>query len=131
MVKSRAIFCDRDGTLIKTKVKKNKPYAINDPKKLHIFKESYLVCNLLKTKYKLFITTNQPDVGKKQVKKKLVTHINNKIKKELKISKVYNCLCNSNKCKFKKPNSGMIKKATKEFNIDLKKATWLEIDGRI
>ena len=72
MVKSRAIFFDRDGTLIKTKVKKNKPYAINDPKKLHIFKESYLACNLLKTNYKLFITTNQPDVGKTS-KKKLVT----------------------------------------------------------
>jgi|TARA_B110000483_G_scaffold243592_1_gene334382 D-glycero-D-manno-heptose 1,7-bisphosphate phosphatase len=122
VVKKPAIFFDRDGTLVKTNVKNNKPLAINNIDKLHIFKKSYKICNLLKEKYKIFIITNQPDVEKKKVKKKDVVFINNKIRKELDITKVYNCYCTSNSCKFRKPNSGMITKAAKEFNIDLKKS---------
>jgi len=122
VVKKPAIFFDRDGTLIKTIVRNNKPFAINNKNKLHIFKNSYVVCNLLKKKYKIFIVTNQPDVEKKKVKKKDVIFINNKIKKKLDIVKVYNCYCSSDSCKFRKPNSGMITKAAKEFNIDLKKS---------
>lgn len=122
MVKKPAIFFDRDGTLIKTSVRNNKPFAINNIDKLDIYKASYKVTNLLKKKYKLFIVTNQPDVAQKKIKKKDVISINNKIRNELKISKVYNCFCNSNDCKFRKPNSGMIKKAAKEFNIDLNKS---------
>ena len=72
MVKKPAIFFDRDGTLIKTNVRNNKPFAINNKNKLHIFKKSYKVCSLLKKKYKIFIVTNQPDVEKRKVKKKML-----------------------------------------------------------
>lgn len=134
MVKIPAIFFDRDGTLIKTKIKKSKPIAINDIKKLNIYKQSYIVCELLKKKFKLFIVTNQPDVEKKKEKKSAVMSVNNKLKKELGILKVYNCFCKSEKCKFRKPNPGMIIKAAREYNIDLKKSyligdRWKDIES--
>ena len=50
MVKKPAIFFDRDGTLIKTSVRNNKPFAINNIDKLDIYKASYKVTNLLKKK---------------------------------------------------------------------------------
>ncbi len=122
MVKKPAIFFDRDGTLIKTNIRNSKPIANNNIKELSFIKNSYKVCKFLKKKFKLFIVTNQPDVGSKKVKKKDVISINSKIKKKLKISKIYNCYCNKNNCKFKKPNPGMIKRAAKEFDIDLKRS---------
>ena len=122
MVKEPAIFFDRDGTLIKTNIKNSKPIANNNIEKLSFFKDSYKVCKFLKKKFRLFIVTNQPDVGSKKIKKKDVISINNKIKNKLKISKMYNCYCYKTNCKFKKPNPGMITKAAKEFNIDLKKS---------
>ena len=122
MVKKPAIFFDRDGTLIKTNIINSKPIANNNIKELSFLKNSYKVCKFLKKKFKLFIVTNQPDVGSKKVKKKNVLTINSKIKNKLKISKIYNCYCYKNYCKFKKPNPGMIIKAAKEFDIDLKKS---------
>ena len=72
MVKEPAIFFDRDGTLIKTNVKNSKPIANNNIEKLSFFKDSYKVCKFLKKKFRLFIVTNQPDVGSKKIKKKNV-----------------------------------------------------------
>ncbi len=134
MVKKSAIFFDRDGTLIKTNIRNSKPIANNNIEKLSFLKNSYKVCNFLKEKFKLFVVTNQPDVGSKKVKKKDVKSINSKIKKELNISKIYNCYCHKNNCKFKKPNPGMIKKAAKEFDIDLKRSymigdRWKDIES--
>ena len=37
----------------------------------------------------------------------------------------------SNKSWYKKPNPGMLIKAVKKYNIDIKKVFWLAIDGKI
>ena len=50
MVKKPAIFFDRDGTLIKTNVLNNKPFAINNINKLNVYKSSYKLCKILKKK---------------------------------------------------------------------------------
>ena len=62
--KLKAIFFDRDGTLIKTKLSKdNKPIAIKNIKELEIYQSVKKILNKLSKDYLIFLITNQPDVG--------------------------------------------------------------------
>ena len=70
----------------------------------------------------IFIITNQPDVGRKKNTKKNVKKINDYLLKTLPITKIYTCYCSTNNCKYRKPKPGMILKASKEYNLDLKKS---------
>ena len=73
--------------------------------------------------------TNQPDVARKKNLKKNVIEINRYLRKQLPIKKIYTCYCKSNKCKYRKPNIGMLIDASKKYKLDLKKVLLLEIDG--
>ncbi len=121
MVKcNKALFFDRDGTIIKSNLSKDrKPLAIKELKECKIFPSAKKILSILKKDYLIFLITNQPDVGRGQNTKKNVNEINNFIKKKLPIKKIYTCYCNNNKCKFRKPNSGMLKDAQKKYNINL------------
>ena len=78
--KNKAVFFDRDGTLIKTFTnKRNKPIAIktlNDFKLLNNVKQ---IVNKLSKKYLIIVLTNQPDVARGKNSKKNVKEINNKL----------------------------------------------------
>ena len=133
MVKKKAIFFDRDGTLIKTKKIKNKPKAIKNIDECKIFPSVKWILNKLSKKYLLFIITNQPDVFTKDNTKENVLEINNFLKKKLPIKKIFSCYCKNDQCDFRKPNIGMLKKATKIYNLDLSKSfiigdRWRDID---
>jgi len=54
----KAVFFDRDGTLIKTFVKKNKPLSINNIKDLKLFNNAKFVIDRLSKNYKIFIIRN-------------------------------------------------------------------------
>lgn len=133
MVKKRAIFFDRDGTLIKTKKQKNKPKAIKNLKECKIFPSVKWILKKLSKKYLLFIITNQPDVFIKKNTKQNVLEINNFLKKKLPIKRIFTCYCKNDKCNFRKPNIGMLKKAKQIYNIDLSKSfiigdRWRDVD---
>ena len=51
-----------------------------------------------------------------------MVEINKYLKNQLPIKRIYTCYCESNKCKYRKPNIGMLKDAAKKYKIDLKKA---------
>ncbi len=121
MVKNKkAIFFDRDGTIIRSRISKNKkPLAIKELKECKIYPSAKKIFNKLKKDYLIFLITNQPDVGRGINTKKNVTEINNLLKKKLPIKKIYTCYCEDDKCKFRKPNSGMLKEASKKYKINL------------
>ena len=87
----------------------------------------------LSKKYFLFIITNQPDVFTKKNTKQNVLEINNFLKRKLPIKKIFTCYCKNDKCNFRKPNIGMLKKAKQIYNVDLSKSfvigdRWRDID---
>ena len=90
MVKKRkAIFFDRDGTIIKTKISKdNKPIAIKNLNECKIFLSTKKILKKLKQNYLIFVITNQPDVARKKNLKKNVTEINRYLKNQLPIKKI-------------------------------------------
>lgn len=136
MVKNKkAIFFDRDGTLIKTKYSKdNKPLAIKSINEIKIFPSVKKILKSLKDEYLIFIITNQPDVQRKKNTKRNVIEINNYLKKKLPIKNIYTCFCSDKKCKYRKPNPGMMLDASKKYKVDLKKSyvvgdRWKDVDA--
>ena len=124
MVKSnKAIFFDRDGTLIKTFVsKKNIPIAIKKINDFKLIKNTKSVIKKLSKKYLIIVITNQPDVSRGKNSKASVLKINFKLSKLLHIDKIFTSYSDSDKNFMRKPNPGMIYLAKKKFNINLKKS---------
>ena len=124
MVKSnKAIFFDRDGTLIKTFVsKKNIPIAIKKFKDFKLIKNTKYVIQQLSKKYLIIVITNQPDVSRGKNSKKNVLKINFELSKILNIDKIYTSYSDNDKNFMRKPNPGMIYLAKKNFNINLNRS---------
>ena len=118
-MKSKAIFLDRDGTLIKDTGYLHKvedieflPGVVDALKKLKAFK--------------LFIITNQAGISKKNFLLEDMHRVNAFISKELlnhkiKIEHIYYCPhAPQDNCQCRKPKTMLIKSAQKEYDIDLK-----------
>lgn len=73
--------------------------------------------------YEVVIISNQAGSIKGFFKKELLEKIKRKLKKELRIKHIYYCLHHQDytgACECRKPKPGLILKAAKELNIDLK-----------
>lgn len=119
----KAIFLDRDGVLVKAPMVNNKPTSIKELRKIITFKGLRKILKALKKKYILIMITNQPDVSRNKTKKKDVKKINEYLKSFFYLRDVYVCYHdNKDKCDCRKPKPGMMLKAKKKWNIDLKKS---------
>ena len=75
------------------------------------------------SKFKVFVITNQPDVGRGLIKKETLKKMHKSLKKNIKINKIFTCIHKpEKKCKCRKPSPEMIFKAAKLYKIDLKKS---------
>ena len=123
---NRAIFLDRDGIINKSIIQNQ---ISRSPRNLKEFKINHTIkkyLNFFKKKFFfIIIITNQPEVKRGLLKKKMVNYFHNKIKKELPIDKIYVCYDTDNRSFFRKPNPGMLIKASKEFKINLKKSYFI------
>ena len=119
----KAVFFDRDGTLIETFFSKKKiPIAIKHIKDLRIARGSKEVINKLSKKYLIFIITNQPDVSRGKNTKQNVININSKLKNVLKIDDIFTSYSSDDSNRMRKPNPGMIYLARKKYRIKLEKS---------
>jgi D-glycero-D-manno-heptose 1,7-bisphosphate phosphatase len=121
---NKAVFLDRDGVLVKSFVKKGKAYAPIRFKDFKIYKDSEKCIKKLKSHgFMTIVVTNQPDVGKKLISEETLRKMHTVLKKKTKISKIYTCIHTSEqKCKCRKPMSGMLIEAAKVDQINLKKS---------
>ncbi len=119
---SKAVFLDRDGVINKPIIVKGKGYAPRLLKDFKIFpKVKNDVKKLKSNGFKVFVVTNQPDIANKLMKKKTLNDMHKLLKKKIPVDKIFYCPHNkSDKCKCRKPNPGMIIKATKNSKIYLK-----------
>lgn len=120
-MKNKAIFLDRDGT-----INRDMHYSA-DVSRLRVFKNAATAIKKLNDAgYKVIVVSNQSGIARKYFKKKDVEKLNKIIidrlgKRKAKIDAVYFCPHHPNKnCSCRKPKSGMILKAKKDFNLDIK-----------
>jgi len=121
----KAVFLDRDGTVIIDRI------YLNDPNGIEVYKESYEALQLLHNEgYLIFLITNQSGVARGLVEEANVKIINKIIiddfgSKGTLISEAYYCPHPvDGGCICRKPNAGMLEQAAKEYDLDLKKS-WM------
>ena len=122
--KSKAVFVDRDGTLNEDT---SYPHKIE-----HFFILPGVIEGLkkLSKEYIFIIITNQSGIGRGIFTEEDFHIFNNHLisvleKEGIEIKKTYHCQHRpEDKCSCRKPNITNIKRASKEFNIDLKKS-WM------
>lgn len=134
--KNKAIFLDRDGVI---NIDKGHVHTI---KNFVFYKDVFKALSLIPKEYKIIIVTNQAGIAKglyteKQFEK-LTDWMLKKLKdKGIKIVKVYFCPHHPEgsvtkyikKCNCRKPSPGMLKKAAKDFSLNLKKC-WMIGDNK-
>jgi len=121
---NRAVFLDRDGIINHPIIINDKPYS---PKKMIAYMEGIfdLCYHLVDNDYLLVIVTNQPDVARGKTTIEEVNAFNNRIKQSLPIWDVFVCPHDDlDYCECRKPKPGMLLKASKKHDIDLKQS-WL------
>ena len=132
---NRAIFFDRDGTLISAPLDvNNKPKSIKNLCQIQIEKEAIQICKFLSKHFLLFLITNQPEVPRLVNSRVNVESINNFLKQKLILSEVMTNYSNDENNFYRKPNPGMILKLSKKYNINIKKSyligdRWRDIDA--
>lgn len=133
----RAVFLDRDGVINRAIERDGKPFAPTSYSEFEIYPEVFGACKKLKAAgFFLIVATNQPDVGRGEVKQELVEKIHAEMCRELPIDRVEVCYDSGRgpvESEFRKPKPGMLLRAAKELNIDLAQSwmvgdRWRDID---
>ena len=124
-MKTKAVFLDRDGTIIKDMI------YLNDPAKIEVFPESYEAIELMnKQNYLVILATNQSGVARGIVKESILQEINSIIIEDFKtkgaiIHDVYYAPDAVDSGSFNRtPQPGMLLQAAQKYDIDLKKS-WM------
>ena len=101
-----------------------KSYAPRSLKDFKIFPKVKSDIKKLKNRgFKVFVITNQPDIGNKLLKKKTLNEMHSLLKTKVPIDKIYFCPHTKNdRCKCRKPKPGMIIKASNNLKIRLKES---------
>ncbi len=125
MSKNKAVFLDRDGTVIVDMV------YLNDPEKILVYEESYeAIKKLNDAGYLVILATNQSGVARGIVQESNVKLINKMIMDDFKsrgaqIIDAYYCPHPvDGGCHCRKPNPGMLEMASEKHGIDLSKS-WM------
>ncbi len=142
--KAKAVFLDRDG-IINEMCYHQEHGLIDSPANPKQFKLiagiGKLIKDLKKLGYLVIVISNQPGIAKKKYTKRLFNAINQKMhklleKEETKLDDVYYCLHHPEAkdknykaiCECRKPKPGLILRAAKDHNLNLKKS-WFVGDG--
>jgi len=118
---NKAVFLDRDGTI------NEEVNYLSDPKDLRLLPRVAEAIRMFnKAKYKVIIITNQSAIARGFLTIEKLNKIHGKLfelmkKKGAKIDGIYYCPHHPNeKCACRKPKTGLILKASKEHNINLR-----------
>jgi D-glycero-D-manno-heptose 1,7-bisphosphate phosphatase len=134
---TRAVFLDRDGVINRAIERDGKPFAPTSYREFEIYPEVPGACAKLKAAgFLLIVATNQPDVGRGEMKQELVESIHAEMCRELPIDRVEVCYDSGYgavESEFRKPKPGMLLRASRELQIDLAQSwmvgdRWRDID---
>ena len=132
-----AVFLDRDGVISRALERDGLPYPPTSLGEFQIFSEVPEACRRLKqAAFLLVVVTNQPDVGRRTLKKEMVEAIHAEMCRQLPMDRVEVCYHpgkGQSDCDCRKPKPGMLLRAAKELGIDLAQSwmvgdRWRDID---
>ena len=118
----KAVFLDRDGTLIED------DGFLNRPDQIRFIRQTFEALRDLQKKYELFIVTNQPGISRGLITIEQARQVNSYIVEKLlaegiKINRDYICAHDKNdNCQCRKPCKYFASVAAKEYNLDLSRS---------
>ncbi len=120
--KSPAVFLDRDGTIIFDK------NYLSSPEQVKVY--SYAAGSINKLReagFKIIVVTNQSGIARGMFTEKDLVKVHKRFisllkEQGAKIDGLYYCPHLGDECMCRKPKTGMVLRAAKEHNIDLKKS---------
>ena len=117
-----SVFLDRDGVIVKTHIRNNKPFAVNKVDDLVILpgvKEA--IERLKKLNFLVIVVTNQPDISNGLINISTLEQMHEILMSELAIDDIRFCPhLPENNCNCRKPKPGMLLEASSEHLIDLR-----------
>jgi len=120
---NKAVFLDRDGTIIK-----QLPY-LSDPEQVELLPNAVPGVKLLRAKgFKIIVLTNQSGIGRGYFSLATLKKVNNRFyellgKSGVPLDKLYFCPHKpESHCNCRKPKPGMLEQARKDFDINLKES---------
>jgi D-glycero-D-manno-heptose 1,7-bisphosphate phosphatase len=124
-IKNRAIFIDKDGTLIP-----DVPYNV-DPARISLYSDTgSSLAAWRKAGYKIIVISNQSGVAKGLFDKRELANVSNRLQELLQpydapIDDFYYCVhSRSGGCDCRKPQPGLLLQAASQHNIDLSRS-WM------
>jgi len=132
-----AVFLDRDGVINRALTRAGKPYPPHTLEDFELLPGVAEACQRLKTAgFLLVIATNQPDVGRGTLRQDEVEAIHAHLGRILPIDRVEVCYDPGGEeppSEFRKPQPGMLLRAARQLDIDLKNSymvgdRWRDID---
>lgn len=133
----RAVFLDRDGVINRALERDAKPFPPRNLSEFEILPEVPAALKKLKAAgFLLVVATNQPDVGRGTLKQEIVEQIHAHMLSQLPIDRVEVCFHSGKDeppCDCRKPKPGMLQRAARELDIDLKYSwmvgdRWRDVD---
>ena len=125
---AKAVFLDRDGVINQVKVRDGKPYPPLSVEEFILLPGVVEACRQLKQAgFFLVVATNQPDVGRGTLQQEVVEAIHAHLQRTLPIDRVEVCYHpgqGASNCDCRKPKPGMLLRAARELNIELR-ASWM------
>jgi D-sedoheptulose 7-phosphate isomerase len=119
--KRRAVFLDRDGVINKAFVRDGKPFPPPSQQQLEVLPGVPEALQELKSHgYVLLVVTNQPDVGRGKLSRKMLDEMHKALRAQLPLDDILVC-CHTNEdnCDCRKPMPGMLLEAARRHNIDI------------
>jgi len=116
---ARAVFLDRDGTIIEDRG------HLRDPSQVVFFPDTFDALRRLQQQFLLFIVTNQPGVSEKTITREDVDRVNDHVvarlaEADVHITRVYVCPhARAEGCTCIKPEPYFLRKAARQYQIDL------------
>jgi D-glycero-D-manno-heptose 1,7-bisphosphate phosphatase len=117
----KAVFLDRDGVLLKAKIRDGKPFSASSINEFELTVDAKTACDRLRSAgFLLILVTNQPDVARGNISRNSVDQINTRLQAELLLDDVVVCdHDDEDNCNCRKPLPGMLDQAAVTHRIDL------------
>ena len=121
---NRAVFFDRDGVLNKLVHRDGNYYSPRDIKNFKLYSDAEKAIHDIQEKgYLAIIVSNQPDIARGYLNKSVLDEMTKQIFDKLKVDDIFYCMHDDPDAEgCRKPNPGLIIKAQKKWDLDLKQS---------
>ena len=116
----RAVFLDRDGTLVKAIVRNGRPFSALSMEEFEILPEAKPSCDRLKAAgFELIVVTNQPEVARGNMTRRQLKEQHEALMESLPLTDIVACEHDGHNCCCRKPSDGLLRKAAQKWGVDL------------